>query len=278
MSERIDHVVINVEKQLDEAAEQYRQLGFTLTPRGHHSLGSSNHLAVFGSDYLELLGVEPQNANKFQYPFPTGLSGLVFKTADAATLWSALSARSVPLEGTEPRAFFRPVELQNGDIREAHFRTVRVAPEEVPNGRVFFCQHLLPELVWRPEWQEHANGAIGITEYAYITPDPKHSAKVLERVFGASTVTHDVNGAFYHTDGATVAYLKPETFRTRYGLAVEQLSAESERALALTIRTRSLEQARSVLEKSGITDLVRVGGRLVVSPQFAAGVVLAFEE
>ncbi len=32
----LDHVVINVLGQLDEAAAQYEQLGFQLTERGHH--------------------------------------------------------------------------------------------------------------------------------------------------------------------------------------------------------------------------------------------------
>jgi hypothetical protein len=79
MTERIDHVVINVAQNLDEAAEQYRRLGFTLTPRGHHSLGTSNHLAVFGTDYLELMGIESRNAGKALLPYPPGLMGLVFR-------------------------------------------------------------------------------------------------------------------------------------------------------------------------------------------------------
>lgn len=54
----LDHVVINVADQLDAASALYRRLGFQLTERGHHSLGSSNHLAIFGENYLELLGYE----------------------------------------------------------------------------------------------------------------------------------------------------------------------------------------------------------------------------
>ena len=37
------------------ALETYRRLGFTLTPRGYHTLGSMNHLAIFGTEYLELI-------------------------------------------------------------------------------------------------------------------------------------------------------------------------------------------------------------------------------
>ena len=45
---------------LDAAAERYASLGFTLTPRGHHTLGSINNLAILGTDYIELLGVPPR--------------------------------------------------------------------------------------------------------------------------------------------------------------------------------------------------------------------------
>ncbi len=48
----VDHVVINVVGGLDDAAAIYTGLGFQLTPRGHHSLGTSNHLAIFHESYL----------------------------------------------------------------------------------------------------------------------------------------------------------------------------------------------------------------------------------
>ena len=54
----LDHVVVNVRDRLDEAAATYGRLGFTLTPRGYHTLGSMNHLAIFGTDYLELIAAE----------------------------------------------------------------------------------------------------------------------------------------------------------------------------------------------------------------------------
>jgi len=48
----LDHLVINARDQLDDAAAAYARLGFHLTPRGHHTLGSMNHLAVFADNYL----------------------------------------------------------------------------------------------------------------------------------------------------------------------------------------------------------------------------------
>ena len=52
----IDHVVVLV-RDLDRAQQAYARMGFTLTPRGFHTLGSQNHCLMFGSDYVELLAV-----------------------------------------------------------------------------------------------------------------------------------------------------------------------------------------------------------------------------
>src|SRR5258708_12120581 len=44
---------------LDKAAENWRRLGFTLSPRGTHSakMGSGNYTIMLDPDYIELLGV-----------------------------------------------------------------------------------------------------------------------------------------------------------------------------------------------------------------------------
>ena len=54
----IDHAVIAV-KDLDAAAQNWKQLGFTISPRGTHSahMGTGNYTIMLGEDYMELLGV-----------------------------------------------------------------------------------------------------------------------------------------------------------------------------------------------------------------------------
>ena len=49
----LDHIAINVKENMDEAYKLFSELGFRLTPRGYHSLGSINHSMVFTNDYLE---------------------------------------------------------------------------------------------------------------------------------------------------------------------------------------------------------------------------------
>jgi len=130
----LDHVVVNVRDQLDEGQRTYRRLGFNLTPRGYHTLGSMNHLAIFGTEYLELIAApadEPRRAEILDAP--SGLNGLVFGTEDSASVYEALSGAGVPIE--PPNEFSRPVELPDGKHRDAVFRTVRLKPGATDVGK-----------------------------------------------------------------------------------------------------------------------------------------------
>ena len=281
-TERIDHVVIHVEQQIDQAADQYTRLGFTLTPRGHHSKGTSNHLAIFGDDYLELLGVEAHNADKpgVKWEHPHGLAGLVFKTKDADQTWAALSARAIALEGSGPGAFHRPVEVDGKLLGDARFRTLRIAADQVPNGRVFFCEHGTPELVWRSQWQTHANGAIGLAEYVYVTPDPQASAALLTRAFGAAALSQHAHGIRFQAGPVAVWYLTSAGVAAHYGidasLVPRYIEQGIERAIGLTVNVASRDGARKVLDENDVPVLTGADSKVVVAPEHAQGVIFAF--
>src|ERR1044072_9746408 len=92
LAETLDHEAINARDDMDRAADAYRRVGFTLTERGYHSLGSINHLAMFGTDYLELIAV-PKGATTGRMDllnFPFVLNGLVFGSHDFAVTYESL--------------------------------------------------------------------------------------------------------------------------------------------------------------------------------------------
>lgn len=243
----LDHAVINVADQLDNASARFRRLGFQLTERGHRSLGSSNHLAIFGENYLELLGYESgkgsQRADLWQSPL--GLSGLVWKCNDAESEFQHLQQQD--LDGDPPASFHRPVTLPDGSVSEAHFRTVRLRPALVPNGRSFFCQHLTPEAVWQPAWQQHPNGVRNISEFVIVAQDPALSAQVYSRLFGASKVLACPEGAFVLRAGAaTVRFASAEYAQQRFGPLPEDYNG-SARMVALGFETEDLAQVKRAL-------------------------------
>src|ERR1700761_4589486 len=170
MTFALDHVVINTLFDMDHAATLMSQLGFTLTPRGYHSLGSINHLMVFEGHYLELVGL-PLGTDVLRRDVlesPLGLNGLVFQASDIDACISQL--RGSGLAVLEPQSFSRPVTI-DGVERLARFRTVRTAPELFEAGRVYYCQHYTPELVWHRQWMSHANGCQGLSELVGVSTD-----------------------------------------------------------------------------------------------------------
>ena len=134
----LDHVVIDVRDRMDEAARIFEALGFTLTPRGYHTLGSMNHLMMFGTDYLELLGFGTGGAARPELaPFPVGLNGLVFKTADADAVHAHAAGAGLPILPVQ--SFSRPVDL-GGDKHDARFRTTRLDPGKDRDGAGLFLR------------------------------------------------------------------------------------------------------------------------------------------
>jgi hypothetical protein len=188
-----DHLVINARERLDAAEACYRQLGFALTPRGYHTLGSINHCAVFNTDYLELVGIgtHVKEARGELLRFSEGLNGIVFATEDAAALYAALAEAGAPVE--PPADFSRPVTFADG-THDARFRVVRVNPEASPYGRVYFCQHFTPELVWRDEWRKHANGAAAIARAVILASDPDKTVMLYRWLFGAEALKQVADG------------------------------------------------------------------------------------
>jgi Glyoxalase-like domain len=270
----IDHVVITVGDQLDAAADRYRRLGFNLTERGHHTLGSSNHLAVFETDYLELLGFLPgrQTSRTDLWRDPPGLTGLVFKPGDPDARYADLKVRGVPVE--DPVEFSRPVVLAEG-VRDARFRVIRIAADQVVNGRTFFCHHYTPELVWRKEWQQHPNGTTGVAAFIIVARDPARTATIYARMFEPGVLTSTRGGVAFRAGAATVSILDAAELARRFGTAAQPNLDGSDRMVALVLATKSVAQARTHLDRADIPHAPYDTG-IVVSAEYAAGVAVAF--
>lgn len=172
----LDHTVINVHFDMDRAQAIFESLGFQLTPRGRHSLGSINHLIILKDDYVEIVGL-PTDTDQLRQEVlesPIGIDGLVFQTTSADQTHAALIKKALPAQPVQ--AFSRPVEL-DGKICQASFRTTRFSPGAYSAGRVYFCQHLTPELVWRKEWQTHPNKVVHTAGFLIVADNPASEAK-----------------------------------------------------------------------------------------------------
>jgi hypothetical protein len=276
----VDHAVINVLTRMDEAVALFRDLGFAVGERGYHSLGSINHLMTFPRDYLELVGIEPDATvvRREVAESPLGLNGLVFKTADADACHRDLTERGIPCE--PPLAFSRPVRV-GGQEHQAKFRTVRLKPGVVPAGRVYFCEHLTPELVWQPDLPAHANGAVGLSEFVFVTGDPARDAALYEKMLSVSAQSVSADESAVALDGFTIRFISAQRHAQRFGAGNLDPGGRDNFMAALVIRTSDIASARECLAACRGTRRVeaeRSAARVTVQASEAFGCVIEFVE
>jgi catechol 2,3-dioxygenase-like lactoylglutathione lyase family enzyme len=272
----IDHAMILV-RDLDRAAATFDRLGFTLTERGRHTrLGTANHCIMLGRDYLELLTVvepTPENAPRAaaladrEGPYAAALA-----TDDAVAAAAALAARGLKVGA--PVRFSRPVALADG-THDAKFVVTHIDASETPGASMFFCQHLTRDLVWRPEWQRHANGATGIAGVLAVAPDPAAVAARYRRLVGEGRVAI-VPGRATVAFGDCAMTIVPEAAAAALSAGVAPAPAAAPvRLVGFTLRTADLAGAAALLARAGIAHTA-APGMVVVHPAAAHGAVLSF--
>jgi len=272
----LDHVVINTRDRMDEAEALYQRLGFQLTPRGYHTLGTINHLAIFGTEYLELVGVDPAKASSTQtvsiMGFPVGLNGLVFGTDDSLGVHRALSAAGVPV--ADPVEFSRPVVLP-GLTEDAKFRVVRVRPEAAPYGRVYFCHHFTRHMVWRDEWRHHANGVLGVERAVICAADPAKIAALYRTMFGPDALRAGADGISVLVGLSRFDIVTPRALATMFGTGAPDPQGRPDYMAGLTLRVADLDRTAAVLASAGVA-FTRASERVLVPAAEAFGATLEF--
>jgi hypothetical protein len=270
---RIDHVVVDVADGMDEAARRYAALGFHLTPRAHHSLGSLNRLCMFERDYLELLS--PGDGRRGDLAgFPVGLNGLVFALQGGAeALHDDLRARGLPVQPVQ--RFSRTVQI-DAQHREARFSAVRLEPRTVFDGRVYFCEHLTPELVWRPEWQAHRNGAVALARVALAARDPDSVAEILDRMFDGAVARAAGQPHVMRAGKVAVEIWPREGLARALGAAMPDPAGRADHMALLGVRVRSLRETEETLRANGVQHARSEAGRILVPASEAMNVALEF--
>lgn len=278
----LDHLVLAV-RDLDAIEARYRALGFTLTPRAHHPFGTSNNLAIFDGNFLELLGVSapakiPEHeAGRFSLGRHTasflergeGLSCIVLDTADARADHRTFQAAG--LATFEPLYFSRGATQPDGSERTVSF-TIAFALPPAPAPVHFVCQQRHPpENFWRPEYQRHENGATQIAEVALRADRPAALVPFYAALFGSAAVAETGDGLVVGAGRGRISALTSAALVRRFGLA----GAHDGAIVATRFAVSDLSASRRRLERSG-APLAEADGALRVAPEHAGGALLEF--
>ena len=273
----LDHALILV-RNLAAAADDYRRLGFTLTPQGGHpALGTANHTVMFGRDYLELLEVVQRTPSSERWARildrREGFGAMALGTPDAAATRRQLVERGIEVPPLID--FVRPVALADGVV-EARFTVAHLPDTATPALPAFFCQQHTAEFVWRPEWQQHANTALGVAGLTVVDADPERLAPAYERLVGRASVHPHPGGFAVDLRGTRLWIVRPEFAAERLGTPL--MWTRQPTPVGVSITVRSLAAAGTLLTGNGVRFQPFGKRSLLIGPTATRGVHLELIE
>ncbi len=263
----LDHVIVLVD-DLDRGEASMAALGFRPTPRGHHSeeMGTANATVVLrDGTYFEVLGLvaetDANRAIRAGLAERRNLFGLAMKTDDADAAQARFDEAQIGA-GTM-RAFSRPVDLPGGP-RDASFRTAYLDGAATPGAYGFVCEHLTPDVVWRPDFLDQPNAVTGIRRIVGVAADPSVAVATWARIAGL-----EADGSGVRMGERRLDFIEPAAFQASFGPP----PAASPGLAALVFATSDVERTRGALRTGGVDHTVVGGGLQAMSE----GVVFRFE-
>jgi hypothetical protein len=279
----LDHVAHFV-PHVDSASSALEKLGFTLTPFSAQShrpepggpltpAGTGNRCAMLQNGYLEFLTPTGDTtiANQLRTAIKryVGVHLIAFGTgapeADHARL---VKGGYAPLE---PVALQREIDTERGP-ETARFTVVRVPPGKMPEGRIQFCRHHTPELLWQQRWMGHPNGATELAGVILRVADAQEAAQRFTRYTG---LLAELSGSVWRmaTARGYLLFLDRESLHRRLGVVPPSLPWIA----GYVIKSNDITATGDFLRRSGLPVHVLGSRRLLVVLPPALGGIAIFE-
>ena len=270
----ISHCVVWV-RDLEAAAAAYRRLGFSLSQYYLHpkTVGTANYNMMFEDDYLELLvPIEKNERNAARFARldaeGDGLKDLALATKDADAAHRTLTAA-----GVEPLPVFDHHRPEGNDT--ARFRLIYLpAHKLLPGLGIHVNQRVTPELMWRGQNLDHANGARGIAGLVGVAEQPETMALPFAKFYGV-TPGRDADGSLTVAAGkATLRFVDPKQLAALFpGIAFRP---KPPFVAALDLFVDDPGNTDAFLAAAKVRHGRRPDGTVEVPPQEACGVALRF--
>ncbi|MGX1788936.1 VOC family protein [Bosea sp. NPDC055332] len=194
----LDHLVIGV-ADLDAAGAFYADLGFRVGARNRHPWGTENRIVQFPGAFLELVTVgdatliPPHAARHFSFGAfvrdglarGEGMSMLVLESHDAAG--DANGFRAAGIGDFEPFFFERQARRPDGSEVRVAFSLAFAENAAAPECGFFVCQQHEPQNFWNPAFQQHENGASGLSAVFLVAEEPAAQVAFVGAFSGAES-------------------------------------------------------------------------------------------
>ena len=175
-----------------------------------------------------------------------GINGVVFKTKDINE--TQIRLKKAGFDSNPPMAFHRPVKT-HGRVMNAKFQTTTVRSGIFPGGRVYFCQHDTPDLVWRSEWQTHPNGAQSIMEFVTVTNYCEREIKRFATLLNTDVKKAGNDTNYVNLNSCCITVLTPKQYLARYGELASPLEKREAIFGAIVLATNKLQLLNKLLKQ-----------------------------
>lgn len=279
----LDHVAHFV-PDLDTATPAIEQLGFTLTPFTPqvHRLepggplmpaGTGNRCVMLKRGYLEFLTptADTPLAGQLRTAIERyiGVHVIAFGTASPDQDHARLAEQGfAPLA---PIALQREISTPAGEDT-ARFTVVRVPPAAMPEGRIQYCAHQTPHLVWQARWTAHANHTSALTAVVLCVADPDEAAARYARFTGLA-VARRGDARHIDTTRGRLLFCSPALIRPVFGVEPPTLPWIAGYALA----SADIAATHAHLERAGFFTRSLGGRRFSVALPPGIGGLIIFE-
>jgi catechol 2,3-dioxygenase-like lactoylglutathione lyase family enzyme len=282
MSRGLDHIV-HVVADLDQAADVYRSLGFTVGAENRHPWGTSNRIVQLPGCFVELLAIaRPEQITArvpqifafgaFNRDFLArgeGLSMLALESCDAAK--DADTFRAAGFGGFDLLRFERAGRKADGSEVTVGFSLAFAVDPQARDTGFFVCQQHQPQNFWDPAAQIHANGASTIAGVVLVAENPADHHIFLTVLAGERNLRMTSAGLTVPTPRGVIEVMTPVAFQVGFGVEPPDLSRGARLA---AVRFGVASGARP-WQTGGATREHR--DRLVVPAAAAHGATFVFE-
>ena len=148
------------------------------------------------------------------------------------------------------------MELEN----EAKFETVSIKDNVFKAGRIYFCDHLTPSLVWIPEYKSHKNNVLGITEITVIDSNPLSVLDKMSKITDKIKIDTHENFITVKTDDVKISLYDTKSFKERYRNFGEEINLRKEMFGSLTLKTDSLTFLKK-MKQSNLSNILKYEGK-----------------
>src|SRR5579872_4144401 len=140
----------------------------------------------------------------------------------------------------------------------------------------FAVAHRAPEAFMEPEWIVHPNGALGLVAVHIVSDDPPALAKMLKGAWQAETEEVFDGCVLVRTGAVELLVWSADAWQLEYRAIEAMAPQELPQVVGIAVAIERPSPLQALLRANNVNFALGNGGRIVVAPEQAGGLMVEF--